>query len=77
MSASWLRSGRAAKRKIYKKMYASDENFDVKLLVKHFKVFLYILKLRRKLVKVQNDKKTRVSYPRDFFLENENLRSKK
>ena len=33
--ASWLRFGRAAKRKIYKKMYTVDADFDAGLPVNH------------------------------------------
>ena len=43
-SASWPRSGRACERKIYKKMYAVDENFDVDLLGNHQKVASYHIK---------------------------------
>ena len=43
VSASWLRFGRTAKRKIYKKTYAVDGKFDVELLVNHQKIAsLYI-----------------------------------
>ena len=44
VSASWVRSGRAAKRKIYKKMYAVDENCNVDLLVNYQKVASYHIK---------------------------------
>ena len=40
--ASWLRSGRAPKRKIYKKMYTVDKFSDVRLLVIHEKISLSI-----------------------------------
>ena len=33
--ASWLRSGRAAKHKIYKKMYTVDVDFDAEWLAIH------------------------------------------
>ena len=42
--ASWPRFGRACERKIYKKMYAVDENFDVDLLGNHQKVASYHIK---------------------------------
>ena len=43
-SASWLRSGRACERKIYKKMYGVNENFNVELLVNHQNLISYYLK---------------------------------
>ena len=44
-SASWLRFGRACKHKIYRKMYAFDENFNVYLLVNYQKVASHHLKV--------------------------------
>ena len=42
--ASWLRSGRAAKRKIYKKMYTVDEVIVEKSIANHQKVASYYIK---------------------------------
>ena len=39
--ASWLRSGRAAKRKIYKKMYTVDEVIVEKSIANYRKVASY------------------------------------
>ena len=39
--ASWLRSGRAAKRKIYKKMYTVDEVIIEKSIANYWKVASY------------------------------------
>ena len=44
MPASWLRSGRAAKRKIYKKIYIVDTDFDAELLGIHQNLNSYHIK---------------------------------
>ena len=44
MPDSWLRSGRAPKRKIYKKMSTVDINFIKKSIANHQKVASYYIK---------------------------------
>ena len=43
-SASWFRSGRAAKRKIYKKMYTVDEVIVEKSIANYRKVASHYIK---------------------------------
>ena len=42
--ASWPRFDRACERKIYKKMYAVDWNFNVELFVNYYKVASYLIR---------------------------------